>query len=348
MGAGGEGAFVQLLISWAHHQTDAILKTHVLRQKPDGQIEKLARSLNGLVAVYLAKHVLDLRQEDITGAIRTSCSAYLNLLTKAIELDEIRTGPEVNILCVDHINKGRPLLLYKALIDGSYQPRDRDEFTPLAQEILDVTIGTTFRPAWSAIAAAPIGGMIYELFKNTHDHALYTVEGDQLKNSVRGVQARLQALDQSTLPKLTSGYRPLERFLTRLVPDPGLQTSYILEISVFDSGPGFAQTMTGKKLKDLSTGDELDAIKKCFTIASSKSISGAGQGLPHVSRLLTNAKGFLRLRTGRHSLYCDFDQSEVEQPISSLLRTYTAADNDELPEVTGSLVTIFIPMSRHL
>jgi hypothetical protein len=80
-----------------------------------------------------------------------------------------------------------------------------------------------------------------------------------------------------------------------------------MEINVFDNGPGLASKYLGKPLSEVSVKQEWEAVQACWgKWATTSDRQNKGLGLYRVAQTLTESRGFLRLRTGRLSLYRDF------------------------------------------
>jgi hypothetical protein len=133
------------------------------------------------------------------------------------------------------------------------------------------------------------------------------------------------------------------------------KASRFIEISIVDSGLGFMRrwlTDHGQNndIADLPLTDEYDVFKQCFTFRRSSSEKTAkGHGLPVVMDRLTKLKGFMRVRSGRLSLYrnfcsnpysasdsCDFSDWTTAKPASDKLTANTSLE--------GVAVTLLIPL----
>ena len=102
----------------------------------------------------------------------------------------------------------------------------------------------------------------------------------------------------------------------------------------------------------ISLQKEYDIFKKCFQFRqTSTSDSSKGYGLPIVMDRLTKMRGFLKIRSGRLSLYRDF----IETPYKSgEQETYDFCDWDnqeiatkklaKLPKLAGTSITLLIPL----
>ena len=112
----------------------------------------------------------------------------------------------------------------------------------------------------------------------------------------------------------------------------------ILEISVFDSGPGFAATIEGRDVSDPQTLHSAGA--RCFTKhQSAKLAPHGGLGLFKVMELLRELGGFVRVRTASVEVfYGGIPGSDPE--IDPKTFSYGG-----LTPVEGSVVTIGIPIA---
>ena len=74
--------------------------------------------------------------------------------------------------------------------------------------------------------------------------------------------------------------------------------------------PGYAASITGRSLASLTLEEEARAVRDCFMKhATRKEQARSGLGLCNVVDILRDHGGFLRLRTGRQSLYADLASS---------------------------------------
>jgi hypothetical protein len=92
----------------------------------------------------------------------------------------------------------------------------------------------------------------------------------------------------------------------------------VLEISVFDTGPGLAlrwlsQHGAALSYEDFSLEDEQAAVETCFQKhATTKASQHFGLGLPVALAGMRKLGAFMTLRTGRLSLYQDFARRDTE------------------------------------
>ncbi|RXZ64239.1 hypothetical protein [Pelagerythrobacter rhizovicinus] len=341
LAGGAEAALTQVIISWAQQNPDALLETFI--ESPE-QIGGFVRRLPGLVAGLCAKKATGHGQ---TGSIATALHGAA--LARLDQLQSERPkrgyrGASAEIVCADHLGRDTPYLLYLPGALGGSGLRPRENFRDLASWLLRGAIRGSYRDHVPADAADAIGAMLFEIFKNTEDHALTDIAGDLLDVSIRAIKTNHHAMAPDQLARIVGEYAPLARYCDALTVPQGAVFTHLFELSVLDSGPGFAATWTGSALPDLSLEDEDNAVRACFGKGSAKGQSRFGEGLPHVLRLLRRQKGFLRLRTGRLSFFIDF--SDEEHAADGALRRYEQAGLAALAPVAGSLMTILIPMQR--
>lgn len=145
--------------------------------------------------------------------------------------------------------------------------------------------------------------IVSELYDNTHNHSRYSVDGVLLSENFRAIvidcsemnAERLQELSQDGVKGMLGIYSDWTGWMIangRNIP--------ILNITVVDSGPGYARRWTSKEASELTWDEESQAIEKCFTKNYTTTRNYAsGSGLSHVMRDVKKLKGILTLRTGR-------------------------------------------------
>lgn len=341
LAGGAEASLAQLVISWAQKNPGSALETYI---ETESQIDDFVRRMPGLIAALCADEALG------QGPIRSVHAALRRAaLDRLDQLQSVRPkqgyrGPSAEIVCADHLGRDTPYLLYLPDPHSGSGLRPRENFRDLAAWLLRAAIRGSYRAHVPPDAADAIGAVLYEVFKNTEDHALSDIAGNLLDVSIRAIKTNHHQMAPGQLAKISDEYPPLAKYCDALIVPHGATYTHLFELSVLDSGPGFASTWTGKPLHQLSLDAEEAAVRACFGRGSAKGQSRFGEGLPHVMRLLRRQKGFLRLRTGRLSFFIDF--SDEQQAEAAALQDYQRADLAALAPVAGSLLTILIPMHR--
>jgi hypothetical protein len=154
-----------------------------------------------------------------------------------------------------------------------------------------------------------LGKIIFELFENTHKWARSDAINEPLPWGIRGIRCelhrdwlrRFQA--DAAESAVVASYFNHPRFTT--APRDYIR---VLEVSVFDSGPGIAaRSPQGATVATGSIDSEYQALRERFALhRTSSSATHRGKGLDQVMRLLSEHSGFLRLRSGRLNMQRDF------------------------------------------
>lgn len=196
--------------------------------------------------------------------------------------------------------------------------------------------------------------IIWELIGNTHHHATKDhLNKVDLSPNIRGLYLQIH---RSTK----------KQFISNAVGDLGLQQYYentltegdnfIIEISVFDSGPGIVKRFLGKEWKNnLMVEDEVSAIKNCLVkgVSSTTGANGMarGFGLNNVLHTLSQKKGFLKVRSGKVSLYRDLeltphlDATEGSEIQLMDWRTQNSKDYNPMADMIGTTITMSYPLT---
>ena len=269
---------------------------------------------------------------------------------------------------------GLPSLLYPDVEKRSVA--DREIFGTLTDKlILSVTKESNIRGAIN-LHKDRLTTILHELFKNTHDHARTAVDKTPLDLSLRGIYARYYPADELKAKTLTPSIEDFNlnqvelfarHFFESMKPrHEGLRPKApmtflgMLEISIFDSGPGFAATYLKENFEAASVQEQFDAVLGCFrTGRSSTNDESRGYGLWKVLRDLKEMKGLIRVRTNRINVYRDFaripdswmSRTDIVAPEERLLdwkRGFTSKIDEGYPDVQGAHLSILIPLGDGL
>lgn len=342
LAGGGEAALSQLIVTWAQARPRALLNTYL--ETPE-QVEDFVRRLAGLTGTLCATEIRGGRENAvITEQVQAAALSRLDVLLSAKPKAAYR-GSSVEIVCADHLGRDAPYLLYQPGGSRAARLRSRDSFSDLASWLLRQSVPNAYQPLIDPETPHALGGMMFELFKNTEDHGQVDALGNVLALSIRAIKTLHHALQPERLAQIVADYPPLARYCESLLPPHDAAQTHLFELSVLDSGPGFAVSRTGKPLPEISPDEEEAAVRDCFTTFSAKGGSRFGQGLPHVLRLLRKEGGFLRLRTGRISLHADFSSNGTREGPEAL-EVYRPAGARHLAPVAGSLLTVLLPLRR--
>lgn len=200
-----------------------------------------------------------------------------------------------------------------------------------------------------------IGGIVYELTKNTYEWGKTDQNLIDIPASIRGVYFRFH---------INNGKKILEEFeetpIQSFFQHPFIVENcindqnqiYYLEILVFDSGVGFIDKFIQKE--NLT---DLEVIKKCLvknqTSSTSNLKSKKGIGLDRILNIL-NKKGFVKISTDKYCVYRDLIKDNYKPIDVEKLKDLKLEDwnNDNFKTVSivkaqGSYISILYPFKSN-
>ncbi|MGH8646848.1 MAG: hypothetical protein ACREX4_21280, partial [Gammaproteobacteria bacterium] len=184
-----------------------------------------------------------------------------------------------------------------------------------------------------------------ELMKNTQEHATSDHRGQPYLEHAEGLIVSWQQMPEESYRQDFEGNPRLLEFWGRErmpVRDGAGMALRCLQLSFFDTGPGFASRATGKPLEDLSEADERTALLECLQKnASTKREAGSGNGLPDVLEALREVGGLMTIRSGRQSVFNAFTPGEARD-----LFDFADWSPRMLAPAAGSVVSLLIPIRR--
>ncbi|NWF46796.1 hypothetical protein F3K02_16275 [Hydrogenophaga sp. D2P1] len=178
-----------------------------------------------------------------------------------------------------------------------------------------------------------LSGLLYQLFLNSDEHGSFDISGERYELGIRGIAVRLLSVsDVAALTTLAGDDSALKTYLLKqafrgkgkereIIAGEHLpfEPMQLLEISVFDTGPGLALRWLSKSIgrrsyTEIPHEEELEAVKTCFQKhATSKASQFKGQGLSMALMALKRLNAFMTLRTGRLSLYQDLSRTDTAE-----------------------------------
>jgi hypothetical protein len=346
-GFGVEANLILAIATWGNAELARTLRLRVRNGDLSSHAESLVRSIYGLAALYFATGIEDILGE---GLDRRSMLARAAPLIDAMHrgsMQQLLHGPTINLVCVRNAQREYLRPLYSAERDGAV--RERREFEKLLAEILDACLPSSIAMFARSRLAKPLGEVAYELFKNTDQHSLTTPRGDFYRKHMRGLTVRFRKIGSSDITNITGASPKTAPYFGRLNSMSATKGDLaLLELSVFDTGPGMTRRWLGHEvgapcsdLRSVSVEQELDALKKCFQEHSTtKSTPSSGEGLDLVTRLLWRFDGFLRVRTGRLCIFQGFN-SKKEFPGFQPEHWFP---RQQLGGVLGTAVTVCVPL----
>lgn len=241
--------------------------------------------------------------------------------------------------------------------------RSREDFVHLTSRLIAscAPIAGAKMPDSSRIA---LGTLLYELFRNTDEHATVDENGQPYAKGLRAIMAKFITFEAKDTPAhFGEDDSSLAIFLLHNLANrrkytisegrkkASRQTS-LLELTVVDTGPGLARrwlSRHGQGGEDISTlpiDAEVSLVRQCFELhATTKTTAGSGGGLSHVLRMLQQMNAYLRLRTGRICLTQDFSNPKENV---SFEPKHWLKERPELPMAPGACYSIVVPATKVL
>ena len=354
-GAGSLGrsvSFAQLVATWASCSSQRFTRT-TLGSGSDADHERFVSRLHGLSVAYFADRVDAADGTDIRRALLEAASPRIRAMstrdystTAKGQLAELVFANGARRQFHSAVYRRAPELhermdreLHGKLVVG---PSEMNAFVVNVLRALKVVGRDVHHLAPLLKDDTPLGRLLYETFRNTAEHAYLDQDGHIPNKGMRCILIapwRLQpnALQPSAFvsaehPQASEYFGMLrnrrQRKKRRLI--------FVLELSVFDTGPGFACTIGRAKDQD-----DIDAVRHCFLKhASSKTGPNSGLGLGRVLLLVRELFGFVRFRTSTtEAFFSAFTRPED----GSLARLPHIVGG--LPATTGTVLTIGVPLT---
>ena len=353
---GGAAALTQLVNTWQNQSTSCILQTYL---KPDAESshEKFIFGLPSLAATYYAHQVFGL---DTSDNIRQKLLAAAKPRVQAManrRLRETSKGQKVEFLFfVGAKNEFHNTFYTRQPESSDLGDRQRHgqlisspaEMNLLLEDCLKAIGARKRNKQWDILrkyltmSNKPLGTAVHEIFRNTAEHGYLDVHAVKPSKGLRCFLLGLYQVSRDHLaePKLLSITRPpaVRYFqdLSRSFHERAGKNITFLELSILDSGPGFAATMS-----DHAAGNNRELVANCFRKhQTAKPGRASGVGLFRVLAAVNELGGFIRVRTSTAEAF--YASSSEYWPTMDPI-SYT---EDDLPNVTGSLITLGIPVTR--
>ncbi|MGN6826428.1 hypothetical protein [Paucibacter sp. M5-1] len=323
---------VQAIATWAERSKNRLLRVAPQFGLAAHTRERFSTSLPGMAALYFANSVE-------AGQIVTSRFEALKAVApqvNAMNTGDFRNtvrGQGVALVCFAGARNEFLHPLYCRNEEGSV--RGNSDFKLLLTRVLQALSGGLPGQLLQEQLDL-VSSMIHQLFLNTDQHGASDVDGRRYPVGVRGFVAKLSTIsDVSEVVRIAGPDTQLKAYLSKAsfaktqdvhgtqagsgaAPRPAGQPVRMLELSVFDSGPGMGLRWLAKKqgarcYDDFSPEEELEAVLDCFEKhATTKAAQDAGVGLYKAVKSMRSLNAFMTLRTGRTSLYQDFSSPSAQ------------------------------------
>jgi hypothetical protein len=254
------------------------------------------------------------------------------------------------IPCFDHYSKEKGLSHWFYINNFQYAENP----SVLSNTIYRIFeyLGTIYKTRINVNTAKSLDSLqtiVWELVKNTDDHAKKDyLNQTQLSPNTRGVFFKIHRSSKDNFIEYANDHKGLESYYNAALKPTD---NFILEISVFDSGPGMVKRFLGSNWNEsVTTLEEVDTIKRCLIkgVTSVTNFTGEfkGYGLHNVLQTLNIQKGFLKIRSGNVSLYRDlietpyFETDEIDKVELKDWSIYKASEYTKMNFTEGTLITM--------
>jgi hypothetical protein len=198
-----------------------------------------------------------------------------------------------------------------------------------------------------------VGSLAFELFENTHLHAL--TNRALPAASERGLRSlvmrKLTVTRPTTSTSSIAGFDAADQHVLNeyFAAYGNPHKISLLELIVMDCGEGLAKHFAQEQGDISDPESQLEVVRRCF-LKHESSRSGneiAGVGLYRVARALRRSDAQLRIRTGNLSLITRFKQGSLERPENEPFfvgHRYGRDERKNLAEVVGASFSLLMPL----
>jgi len=342
-GAMYDAARLQMLVTWARHAGDAYLNFHEANNI-NSVLEELCDYSPGIAAVRLTKGV-KVGDTEVTMREALMPAAKKMQATDNEIFNEITKGRSIDMICVS----GSSIQYLRPLFYARSQEKVKScvEMWHVIEKMFQSITYKKDRLFFPDDLVVRLSTFMHELFQNTQEHATSDFKRQPYPAHVEGIFMSWIQIDEKIYSSDFKGHERLSKFLARDLLTSGDEvartTLRCLQISFFDSGPGFASRATGLSAQEMTLIEERQALMKCLQKnETSKNQTGAGNGLPSVIEALRKIGGMIRIRSGRHAIFNTFPPNDTTIDLFD----FQDWSPEKLACAEGSVVSILIPLRR--
>lgn len=330
---GGFGAGVhalQVVASWA--RADGSNRTLQLPSSffdNVGTRDRFASTIPGMAALYFAEGIRCGGKSISRYTALEAVAPRVAAMQSAAFRDTLR-GQGVALCCFHGARSEFLRALYATPMPGEVRPVS--DFRVLLPRLLK-NVGPRAIGMLNEGQLDYLSALVYQLFLNADEHGSYSPGGERYESGARGIVLRMTEIPSvKELVGSAVDDTPFRAYVSKLMhmpsdrapreeskSSPRAGPMRLLEISVFDTGPGMglrwlADKVGLKSYAEFSPEEEFEAVQTCFQKhATTKASQFFGQGLPVALGAMKRLNAFMSLRTGRLSLYQDFSRLDTTE-----------------------------------
>jgi len=317
-------------------------------------VKKFIYSYWGYIIVSTAwRHcnIIDKAGESLKSHLKPHTKSFHKAINN---LDDKITNETVSITCFDHFSSNQ------GLSHWFYDSNDNFTATPSGLENSVHLILKAISRIYSKRLTKSLAGsfdsivrILWELLKNTDEHATQDhLQESRLTPNTRGLFLRIHRSSKANFQK-NANHKALIKYYDNSIKDD--DQSFILEISIYDSGSGLVKNFLGENWKrNMSISEEVDIVKKCLTKGESSiqtKTRNKGLGLDEVVSLLSLQHGFLKIISGKTILYRDLiehPKNEITNSDEIVLFDWKNMSSEiftKQKQTEGTLITLAMPLN---
>lgn len=339
-GAMHDAARLQLLATWARNANDkSSLRFHEANSL-NAVLKELCDYAPGIAALRLSSGVsVGLQTIPRREALKPASSKMIS--TDNMEWANIVKGRTIDFTCVSgsKVQYLRPLFSSRSKLAVKRKEAMYQMLRTLSSYVAksdSERIPEAFLQSCAVFAS--------ELMKNTQEHATRDCFGNPYVEHTEGLIVSWIDMDQQFAADF-QGHPLLTNLWEReaKADKSGKGGSLrCLQLSFFDTGPGFAARATGVPISELSIEQEREVLLECLQKNNStKSQIGAGNGIPDVIEVLREIGGMISIRSGRLFIFNSFQPNDTRE-----LFDFADWCRNDLADVVGAVVTLLVPIRK--
>lgn len=322
---GVEAAVLQLLGTWLRKNKNSKI-FHSYQEPNQENFEKLCSSIYGIAALALVDEVWDKEKNKLSRNMVLMPAKYSIEALRKSDFSKSFKSKYIGIPFIKTPNYDKELDM---LFYNNARVIQSDAFFRVFEKILRVKIAgySRFESLKETINIEELSDLLWEIFKNTHDHGLIHENGDVISKNFRTILIQQQDLDEVYFEKwLGDSPSSNQKAFVEYWKSKKLSKYPFLDLSVVDFGEGFVELAR----KKVNISDDKEVFLKCWEAGWSRlSERSRGDGLTKVLNAVHNHNGWLRIRSGKYLI----EKTFVEGNSSEI----TLEDIQEMPvDVVGT------------
>ena len=355
---GGLSSAIQAINTWARSSKTGVLHLSQGKRSKEQLVESTIEQPFKIIASMMATEIVtnDINKEGIKKTVYSAIKKNIEGQSKS--LAGATRGGLCSYIFIDHSSKGFDKNFY-IQADPTPVPKQISQFENIIYSMihhsLTVSGGASALPSKKQVHE--IGRVFYELFCNTHEHgSREKLKSKWIKPANRVLYTNAINLVESAVNAIKVENTALGNYLNSFSMTSSNRYRFI-ELSLIDSGLGFvgrwiADNKYTGSASELGLPEEYSVFEKCFTFRDTSSGEDhKGTGLPVVMQKLTELNGFMKVRSGRISVYRDFKNQPYS--LGDLCDFYDKVSHKrcsenltEMAQVVGVAITVLLPLEE--